>query len=76
MESALAVSNLILWIVIIVLGVTVLALARQVGVLFERIAPAGALMIGAGPGVGAAAGAGSRQKHDFQGFFIYFGCDF
>ena len=52
MESALAVSNLILWIVVIVLGVTVLALARQVGVLFERIAPAGALMIGAGPGVG------------------------
>ena len=52
MESALAVSNIMLWIAVIVLGVTVLALARQVGVLYERIAPAGALMIGAGPGVG------------------------
>ena len=52
MESALAVSNMILWVVVVVLGLTVLALARQVGVLYERIAPAGALMIGAGPGVG------------------------
>lgn len=52
MDSALLVSNLILWVVVIALGVTVLALARQVGVLYERIAPAGALMIGAGPDVG------------------------
>lgn len=52
MESALLASNLILWVVVIALGVTVLALARQVGVLYERIAPAGALMIGSGPNVG------------------------
>ena len=52
MDVALAVSNMILWVVVVVLGLTVLALARQVGVLYERIAPAGALMIGAGPGVG------------------------
>lgn len=52
MESALAVSNMILWVVVVALGLTVLALARQVGVLYERIAPAGALMIGAGPAVG------------------------
>lgn len=52
MESALITSNMILWVVVVVLGLTVLALARQVGVLYERIAPAGALMIGAGPAVG------------------------
>jgi methylamine dehydrogenase accessory protein MauD len=50
--DALMVSNALLWLVVIVLGFTVLALARQVGVLYERIAPAGALMIGRGPGVG------------------------
>jgi methylamine dehydrogenase accessory protein MauD len=44
----------LLWAVVIVLAVTVLALARQVGVLHERVAPAGALLNGAGPGVGEA----------------------
>lgn len=38
-------SQLLLWIVVIVLGVLVAALARQVGVLHERIAPAGALTL-------------------------------
>jgi methylamine dehydrogenase accessory protein MauD len=38
--------------VVIILALTVLALARQVGVLHERVAPAGALLNGAGPGVG------------------------
>jgi len=52
MGSAVVVSNLILWVVVVALGFTVLALARQVGVLYERIAPAGALMISAGPEVG------------------------
>jgi methylamine dehydrogenase accessory protein MauD len=42
----------LLWCVVIVLALTVLALARQVGVLHERVAPAGALLSGAGPGVG------------------------
>jgi methylamine dehydrogenase accessory protein MauD len=42
----------LLWIVVIFLSVAVLALARQVGVLHERVAPAGALINGAGPGVG------------------------
>jgi methylamine dehydrogenase accessory protein MauD len=42
----------LLWIVIIFLSLAVLALARQVGVLHERVAPAGALINGAGPGVG------------------------
>ena len=52
MVETLLISNIILWIVVAVLGVTVFALARQVGVLYERIAPAGALMISQGPEVG------------------------
>jgi methylamine dehydrogenase accessory protein MauD len=42
----------LLWVVVIFLSLAVLALARQVGVLHERVAPAGALINGAGPGVG------------------------
>ena len=38
-------SIIVLWIVVITLVVVVLALARQVGVLYERVAPAGALMV-------------------------------
>lgn len=45
-------SQILLWLVVIALSLTVLALARQVGVLHERVAPAGALLNGAGPGVG------------------------
>ncbi|MBJ2136744.1 redoxin domain-containing protein [Paraglaciecola chathamensis] len=33
----------LLWVLVIALGVVVYALARQVGVLYERVAPAGAL---------------------------------
>ncbi len=50
--TALLVSNLLLWLVVIVLGLVVLALARQIGVLHERVAPAGALMVSGGPKVG------------------------
>jgi methylamine dehydrogenase accessory protein MauD len=50
--SALAISNTVLWILVLVLAVVVLALVRQVGVLHERIAPAGALMLNRGPAVG------------------------
>jgi methylamine dehydrogenase accessory protein MauD len=46
------VSQIVLWIVVILQGVTILALARQIGVLHDRVAPAGALLNGAGPGVG------------------------
>ena len=46
------VSIVLLWVVVIALSLTVLALARQVGVLHERVAPAGALINAAGPGVG------------------------
>ena len=45
MLEALIVSNLLLWIIVVVLGVMVFALVRQIGVLYERVAPAGALMV-------------------------------
>ena len=41
----LVVSNIALWVAIVVLAVINLALLRQVGVLYERVAPAGALMV-------------------------------
>src|SRR5438067_766285 len=50
--TALAVSNVVLWILVLLLSVVVLALVRQLGVLHERIAPAGALMLNRGPPVG------------------------
>ncbi len=43
--SWLLVSNILLWIGFIAMSVVCLALARQVGVLYERVAPAGALML-------------------------------
>lgn len=52
MTEALLVSNVILWVLVIVLALIVLALARQVGILHERVAPAGALMPTSGPKVG------------------------
>ena len=52
MTEAMIASNVILWIVVIVLALVVLALARQVGILHERVAPAGALMPTSGPKVG------------------------
>ncbi len=41
----LLVSNIILWFVVILLALLVLALSRQIGVLYERVAPAGALAV-------------------------------
>ncbi|HZT04790.1 MAG TPA: methylamine dehydrogenase accessory protein MauD [Steroidobacteraceae bacterium] len=55
MVYALLVSNLILWAVLIALTLVVLALVRQIGVLHERIAPAGALLLERGLKVGEAA---------------------
>jgi methylamine dehydrogenase accessory protein MauD len=46
------VSQILLWIVVAALAATVLALARQVGVLHERLAPLGALANDRGPEVG------------------------
>jgi len=55
MTEALVVSNIVLWIAVLALLGTVFALARQIGVLYERIAPMGALMLDSGPKVGEAA---------------------
>lgn len=53
--SALGASVALLWVAVIVLGVICLALARQIGVLQARLAPAGALALESGPRVGEAA---------------------
>ena len=51
----LVISNIALWIAFIVMLIVNLALARQIGVLYERIAPAGALMLNKTLRIGAAA---------------------
>jgi methylamine dehydrogenase accessory protein MauD len=55
MMEALLISNLVLWVAVVVLAAVVVALVRQVGVLHERVAPAGALVGRGGPQVGEAA---------------------
>ncbi|MEN3372270.1 methylamine dehydrogenase accessory protein MauD [Dechloromonas sp. ZS-1] len=52
MQDALFISSAMLWLVVLALVVVVLALARQIGILYERIAPMGALMMDQGPKVG------------------------
>ena len=52
MLEALIVSQLLTWIVVIVLVLVVVALARQIGVVHERVAPMGALMTDRGPEIG------------------------
>ncbi|GAA5084788.1 MULTISPECIES: methylamine dehydrogenase accessory protein MauD [Paenalcaligenes] len=53
--GALVISNVLLWAVIVALVIVVLALSRQIGVLYERVAPMGALTMDKGPEVGDAA---------------------
>ena len=43
MIDALLISNVVLWLLVIGLALTVLALTRQIGLLHERISPVGAL---------------------------------
>jgi len=50
--DALVVSNLLLWVAVVLLAGVVLALLRQVGVLHERVAPVGALVASDGPRAG------------------------
>jgi methylamine dehydrogenase accessory protein MauD len=52
MLRTLIVSNAILWVLVVALAAVVLALVRQIGVLHERIAPAGALLLKRGLKVG------------------------
>src|SRR5690606_31794263 len=60
--------NLILWVVVLALLATVFALARQIGVLYERVAPMGALMLDGGPKVGDAAPALDLRTIDGHAF--------
>jgi methylamine dehydrogenase accessory protein MauD len=55
MIQALTVAVIILSILVLGLVAAVFALARQVGIVYERIAPVGALTMDAGPKVGEAA---------------------
>ena len=55
MTEALLISNAILWVLLLVLAGVVLALVRQIGILYERVAPAGALAVRGGPKVGESA---------------------
>jgi methylamine dehydrogenase accessory protein MauD len=55
MIDSLIVSNVLLWLAVLALLVAVIALSRQIGILYERVAPMGALMMDTGPKVGEAA---------------------
>ena len=52
MLEALLISNLVLWVIVVVLAGVMMALVRQIGVLHERVAPAGALVGREGPRIG------------------------
>lgn len=70
MMTALIVSQVISWVVILGLVVMLLALARQVGVLHMRVAPAGALTTSGGPAVGGKGPAVSAQTLDGQDVIV------
>ncbi|NRA87611.1 MAG: methylamine dehydrogenase accessory protein MauD [Rhizobiales bacterium] len=55
MFETLIVSQVLLWVAVIVLAILCMALARQVGILHERVAPAGALSMNQTLKVGAKA---------------------
>lgn len=52
MIDPIVISLAVLWFLVIALGICVLALSRQIGILYERVAPMGALMMDHGPKVG------------------------
>jgi methylamine dehydrogenase accessory protein MauD len=53
--TGLMISNILLWVLVLAVIVALWALARQVGILYERVAPMGALVTDAGPKLGEAA---------------------
>ena len=53
--TSLMISNALLWVLMLAVIVALWALARQVGILYERVAPMGALVTDAGPKLGEAA---------------------
>ncbi len=66
----LMVSQLFLWVAVVLLGLAVFALARQVGVLHERIAPVGALRLGQDIKVGAPAPIVSTHALNGEGLTV------
>jgi methylamine dehydrogenase accessory protein MauD len=52
MLPALLVSNVVLWIAVLALAAVVAALVRQIGILHERVSPAGALVPRDSPRIG------------------------
>ena len=50
--ETLVISNIVLWVLVVILSLLVFALTRQIGILHERVAPAGALQPTTGPKVG------------------------
>ena len=52
MNTALVLSLALLWILVLALAAVVAALARQIGVLHERVMPAGALLMSDGARIG------------------------
>ncbi len=85
--DALIISNVLLWIAVLCLVLVVLALSRQIGVLYERVAPMGALTMDKGPAVGEVAprfelpdlrgqpvGIGGRRTHSQLLFFLSPSC--
>jgi methylamine dehydrogenase accessory protein MauD len=53
--NSLLISNALLWLLMLGVIVALWALARQVGILYERVAPMGALVTDSGPKLGEAA---------------------
>ncbi|ATG48233.1 thiol-disulfide isomerase [Celeribacter ethanolicus] len=47
-------SNIALWVVVLVQIAIIFALARQIGILFERVSPVGAMISDSGPDIGEA----------------------
>ena len=52
MSALLTGSYIALWILVIFLTLALAALARQIGILYRRLAPAGARIMNAGPTIG------------------------
>mgnify|MGYP001551278479 CR=1 FL=1 len=69
--TPLAISVVVLWIVVLALLAVVFALTRQLGVLHERIAPVGALMLNRGLTVGEQAPA--LDLVDLNGAAVHLG---
>ena len=66
MNELVLISIVLLWIVVIALALAVFALSRQIGVLLERVAPAGALLTDKGLTPGETLEAGQLIKVRLQ----------